>query len=244
MSNNVLAFVAEYAVNKAGTGFTTNHNIPSSADYDEWQDSDAGLFTWDEAKALFKKDFLKDYVFPSKEQWLSIVKNDNIFFNKEQSKVSVEEKDVVIGNEPKQTYQSEFITKQEGGKYVTYALRFKETKWESAWFYYLGDKGQSMVIGCLGGLKDSGKTLEEIATPTFFEQNTKKFVTRVFPFYGYRLDNSGSLLADLGNEGDFWSSTPSGSRSTWHVIFGRKVANVIYNNRNFNFAVRPFKKTL
>ncbi len=232
---NVLAFVAEYDVNKAGTGFTTNHYVPTSKEYAKWEDSDAGLFTWDEAKALFKKDFLKDYVLPSKEQWLSIIKKGNIFFNKEQSKVSVEEKYVVIGNEPKQTYQSEFITKDTPAGYLTFALRFKGTKWESAWAYYPG--GRSVTIRCLGGLKDSGKTLEEIVTPAFFQDKSKKLVTRVFPACGFRKFDS-PTVSYMG-EGYYWSSTPNG-----YVLFGREAGVYSSGGREHGLAVRPFHKEL
>ncbi len=242
---NALAFVAEYDVNKAGTGFMAHHNFSTSKEYAKWQDWNPGLFTWDEAKALFKKDFLKDYVLPSKEQWYSIIKNDNIFFKEEHSKVSVEEKNIVIGNEPKQTYQSEFITKSfsvmTGSGYVTYAIRFKGTKWESAWAYYLGNKGQSVRIRCLGGLKGSDKTLEEIATPAFFEDKSKKFVTRIFPFYGFRHKVS---IYKGGKESYYWSSTPESKIDAYFANFNSKRSFITFHEHQYGLAVRPFKKTL
>ncbi len=246
-NHNPLDFVAKYDVRKDGTDLVNHHTLPTTNVYADWCYYNAGLFNWDEANALFNAGTPLSnagLVLPTKEQWQSIIPT-YVYFNSDEPEPHPSEAGFVIGTytvPPGTT--SDFISKAEGSSFVTYALRFKGTPWESAWRYSWEDTKKVMIIECVGGLQNSGKTLASISYPEFFSSNPAT-TKRVFSAYGSSL-SSLSIVLFLGNSGSRWSSTPYLSNHAWGIDFGRSRTrtNAYQYTNHETTAVRPFKKTL
>ncbi len=197
-----LDFVAEApAVNKLADAFVLNHDQPSTTTVASLQDAEVGYYTFDEANALFDgtKDFLKGYYLPNRRQLKSILPVSYAVTFQKKSSIS-EVKDLCqVGETPIREYTGSFKTVQEGTAYITYALRFKGTEWESAWRYSdeLVNGKHRFVIKCVPLQGKAGATLDNISNPQFFIDNA--CTIRTFPAYGRALHNSVSqFLADLG----------------------------------------------
>ncbi len=122
-----------------------------------------------------------------------------------------------VGSEAAQEYTSEYVTKKEGERFVTYALRFKGTKWQSAWQYSVTTAGNGLahLIQCIN-LKDQTIDLSTIAEASFFEGKAK--TVRVLPVYGFY---SANKLAGIGEQSGFWGSesNPSNSLLGMHIYY-------------------------
>ncbi len=246
-----LDFVAEMpAINKAGTGFVKNHCLPHIPNTDLIYDYEAGYYSWYEAKALFtEKDWLKNYYLPNKEQMLSIIPynrtDQSVMFNQEKSESTLIER-AQVGETPAQDYTSDFITVKEGSIFVTYAIRFKGTQWESAWRYsYNGaDEDKKMIIKCvpLTGI-NTGKTLAQIKNPDFFANNAHSL--RVYPSYGYSRNKEDYMIYVMGTASSQWTSSPNGSDWAERMGYSYYGATVGINyNRLTSYTIRPFRKQL
>ncbi len=251
-----LEFVAEYDVNNAPAGqkaLRTSHSLPPVVDdgYGPYVDitkataNDVGYYNWEDAKALFdgSNPALANYYLPSQSQWFSIIPSGDpkIYFWSSKSITSTIE-DAQIGELPIKNYSAEYVTIREGDFYVTYALRFKGTEWESAWRYsYEGaDGNKQMIIKSVGGLKGLGIRLDCIITPEFFVNNPSTI--RILSAYGSTwYDKGQDRLSGLGSSGDYWSSTPYGSGSTYYLNFNSYNAYVGGSSgRTHGYTVRPF----
>ncbi len=167
--------------------------------------------------------------------------------------------DILLATE----YDDEYITKESSansGEFVTYAIRFKGTKYESAW-RYAQEKGA--MVGSLQTYKlviknvmlgeNSGKTLTDgancVATEEFFNQNNS--VERLFPGYGfikssYRNDGTtiyqSKAISNLGRYSFLHSSTfiEYASGVSVNTYLSRTSLNKM--RRIHSFCVRPFRK--
>ncbi len=217
-----LDFVAEApAINKRGDAFVLNLDLPHTDLYEDIRDTEVGYYGWEQAKALFNQAWLKDkYYLPSRYQWQSIAPNYNrkslekhIHFNKVKRKYHLKEK-AQVGETTPQEYSSDYVTVSENGKFVTYALRFKGTEWESAWRYSLegseSTKDLCLLIKCVP-LKNypnaSSLDLEQdIAKVDFFVDN--KCSIRIFPTYGtLRLKDVPKRVVSIGSAFNYSSVT-------------------------------------
>ncbi len=254
--HNPLDYVAEYVVRKDCNDFVTDYHIPSS-NYNLWNPvKDPGLFSLQASIDLFNgsKAWLDNYFLPSKEHWQSIVPLADtdikvfppsfryIHWNKFHSQRNLKQDARVGLNAPVKKYESDFITISECPRYVTYALRFKGTKWESAWRYSFetNDLGQKrVVIKCVGGLQYLGKKLADISYPEFFFDNPKT-TTRILPAYGRFCD-----VPKTGEVGLYRTSSSKDSHTAYRVLFGQAGLALHYNgNRDWGFSVLPFKKSI
>ncbi len=266
--NTPLDYVAEApAINKVGTGFVLNHNTPAIDVIADMLSNEVGYYTFDEAVEMFepanKPAFLKNYVLPTKEQWQAIfpsqqdpvcipVKTKQMVNNS----IPLTEK-AQVGSEAIQEYQSEYISKEENGQIKTYALRFKGTKWESAWYYARQNfsfKNTPLVIKCIL-VKGQNLSLGDIADDTFFEG--KAVTVRTLPNYASVNITTPELSAILWRGEDpnppaagyyFSSTLAKDNKRYYHVGFGTEYSSVNLNSLNTittrKMVIRPFYKQL
>ncbi len=240
-----LDFVAEQpAINKAGTGFVFHHNIPESDVVANLKGTGVGYYTFDEAVNLFSKPFLANYYLPTEEQWLSIVsKNPKVRFSPGQEELSSVTEPARVGESTVQDYTSDYITVLECGKYVTYAIRFKNSpQWKSAWRYSMIGTfdDRRMLVQCVPLSGQTGITLNGIKDPEFF--TSQACTIRVFPCYGYQKSDTAIRIDGYGAYGFYWSATSSSWADARMLRFLNTYAliNTFYPSRYLS--VRPFRR--
>jgi hypothetical protein len=226
---NPLSLVAEYNVNPAGDGFVTSSTACNVS----------GYFTFDEAISKFSDITIsgKQYHLPSIEEWRSIVPKNwkHVQFQDTESHDDISETVTVQGESI--TMTSDFRTGVEG---VSYALRYKGTDLVSAWRYeYISDGNNTRMKVTSRSLKgQTGVTVDEIAKPSFWNDNAGNDVIRHFPASGFYWWGS---LYSVGTNGDFWSSSPLSSSGAWNMLFYSSYAfSSNYGDRNRGFTVRLF----
>ncbi len=246
-----LDFVAEGpAINKAGTGFVQYYKLPTTDVVADMKDSEVGYYNWQQAKDLFNgtNSFLANYYLPTTAQWRSIVPYDSqryINFIRVQAKQTLTEP-AQIGENPEEVYTSEYKTVQEPCKYVTYAIRFKGTKWESAWRYSYPTTGRIymnrriMLVKCVPLKGKTGITLDKITNPEFFIKNP--CTIRTFPNYGFNhfdtTTNSYETNARaVGTTGEYWAAD---HRNSLHLLINAYIGTA--RVAESGCAVRPFQK--
>ncbi len=170
--------------------------------------------------------------------------------------------DVQIGDVilRKTEYDDEYITKEVGvgtGNYVTYAIRFKGTKFESAWRYEykksnLVNGGNHIVISNVMLTKNSGKTLTDgehcVATEEFFTINN--VTERTLPVYGYifpKYNPNGSpistmLLSESNLNSSRWSAEYPGLFSVYVWDLKNSHLYTGTNRVSHGYPIRPFAK--
>ncbi len=251
-----LDFVSEApAVNRAGDGFVPHHNFPEYKELKYHKNTDVGYYTWEKAQALFTKTFLANYYIPSKEQWLSIVPTSGSSsvitihdWNGTPSPKSDIKQTAQVGEEPAQEYVSDFFYKKEDGRNVTYAIRFKGTKWESAWRYtnswvrpeHEDRKRNRLRIQCVPLQGKTGITLEGISNPKFFTDNP--CTVRTFLAYDNLSSESSDYPHTYGDYGRYWSTTKLNDNSQEILRFSSASASFHYASKTECVPVRPFRK--
>ncbi len=248
-----LDYIPEFPfVNYGKTGFVQEFCIPAKNSNSKFlYPSDVGYFNWDEVSALFndanKPAFLSNYVLPTKEQWNTIAQmnwGNNRYiigftdyhynYRGQKNKQTITTK-AQVGDEEAKNYTSDFIMKNEGTNsnpdYINYALAFKGTKWESAWRYSRkGDYHQQRnIIECIGGLQNSGLTLENISNKAFFENKAK--TVRVFPAYGLYSDSQRKILSEWTSSAYLWSHKSS-DNSPGYTFMGGDIETSLTNYFN------------
>ncbi len=207
--------------------------------YANYSDTEVGYFTVNQAKKMFAQPVKIDGVswhIPSKKEWGSILYGDyfepNVKFSvvslsgnaKEiTKKLDVTEAVTVQGENF--NCKADYLTKiREGGKhqpngfgkrfvYVTYAHRFKGTRWNSAWRYSLDYKRKGVKVECVA-LKDS-KGIDDIQSAKFFTDNPS--TVRFFPLYGGLVTKKSKRIDKLGAGADYiYLGLPSGA-ALWSV---------------------------
>ncbi len=268
-----LDFMAVYDVNNAPNGqkaLRTSYTYPETDVIADLTEDNAGYYIWTDAVALFdgSNPALDSYLFPTKEQWQAMTPSAaNIYFNREATKESFMES-CRVGSLPLQEYSNEFVTIKEGNLYVTYALRFKDTEWESAWRYsfegakYEADPltntlGGKMIIKSVGGLKGTGTKLDDIKNSAFFENHPATI--RILPCYGcidyhYGDEDTHRSISWRGQIAYYWTATafPAVNGKFWNLGFDNypyatyktkaSIGHVNWNKRAYT--IRPFYKQL
>ncbi len=248
-----LDFVAEApAINKAGTGFVKNHDLPHTNVIDDIYPHEVGYYQYWDAEALFdgSRPFLAKYYFPNADQWHSIGNPaipkygfastvTPVHFDKHYSHKDAVEEHVQIGETAPQDYTSDYITVLEDGVFVTYALRFKGTYWVSAWRYsYV--RGY-MVIKCVPLRNKPGVILEHIHNANFFKTNP--CTIRIFPPYSCREANMGpTIYREFGFVGQFYALTPPSKALGDLFLFDRDVIDNASCSKTNCVPVRPFRR--
>ncbi len=274
-----LAYVAQGEITTDGRIIPEYLNVQSSLSYINWM-------TWMEAMTFFGYNDAEDntnydndpftdnktkdiagteYFLPSHKHWLSIIPTfqrnaihlDYGTFNKVEHFVSV-------GDDLDLKDISKFTKRNDGVKDVTYALRFINTKYESAWRYYYDAGKQVIVIESVPLIDNRTRkytTIEEIARPDLFT-TSNHLIRRVFKFYGYKRGD-GNPMGSTYKLCYYWSRTGvntsdldklglSDNLTTSYKFFAEKPNQDSHYNANlglsgdyrvFKMPVRPFYKT-
>jgi len=205
-----LYYVAEYNVIQAGDSFVTDLTSCSGS----------GYFNWNDADSLFRNTTIGglNYHLPSDSEWFGIVPKYvktgyYVHFKTEYSYDDVYES-VKVRSEFFNVY-SNFRTTPNN---ISYALRYRNTVWYSAWRYeYIAD-GNNTHMKITSRKVASSVTVGAIAQESFWASDTEKDIVRYFPASGY--ESSGSYSYQ-GERGYFWSSTAHSSNNSyaWYMLF-------------------------
>ena len=184
IGSNPLLYMAEYYLNRACDGFQLSDEAYDNTCFE----------LYDEAIVKFKSfeiDGIK-YHLPTYEEWKSVFSDYEDFFeeypDKEKSGLFTET--VSLGGASINCTQ-EFLLGKTSGTF--YAIRYKGSPYESVWRYYRveanaskslpyggGDAKASTIVECKLA---KGKTLEEIAKESFWQQPNLLPVVRKIPIY-------------------------------------------------------------
>ncbi len=153
-------------------------------------------------------------------------------------------------------YTDQYVTKEVNGSWITYAIRFKGTKFESAWSYEYkeatpADGGSRLIIKNVMLTKNSGKRLDgvhSIAKPEFFSRHNA--IERVFPFYGYiymKYNAYGgvtlkSTILEQGNLVNHWTTSLFDTVDSFSSSLNTSYVVTSVGHRNHGFPLRPFVK--
>ena len=208
-----LAYLTEYNVNPEGTDFVTTQALDVS-----------GYFSYEDAVKKFTNITIagKKYHLPSKEEWMAIVPvassgDDYLSFTSPFRQNDVSETVVINGESISSTndYRGGSVSSNKA-----HALRFKGTKYVSAWRYesmLLNDKRVLKITARPLDGKANNVTVDDIAKPEFWESNTESDIVRILPASG---SFSYGKPRWQGSDGFFWSSTAGEEEYTaWAVAF-------------------------
>ena len=229
---NPLKYVAETNINKTSDGFAPN---PRSLDQ-------SGYFNAITAVAAFA-NFAVDtnkYHLPSLDEWKSIVPRSDGAVKFDRSWTSSFSEDVIVAGN-RVTCKQDFKAL---GNNVCYALRFKYTRYQSAWKYELTRiPSGSFVMRITARNVGEPLTIEQVANEGFWQQNTSRDIVRQFPASGNNSNgNSTDASYAYGSKGWFRSSTMYPSDGTWFMSFGSGYADSNgHTFRSYGLSVRLFK---
>ena len=208
-----LAYLAEYNVNPEGTDFVTTQDLDVS-----------GYFSYENAVKKFTNITIagKKYHLPSKEEWMAIVPvassgDDYLSFTSSFRHNNVSETVVINGESISSTndYRGGSVSSNKA-----HALRFKGTKYVSAWRYesmLLNDKRVLKITARPLDGKADNVTVDDIAKPEFWESNTESDIVRILPASG---SFSYGKAKWQGSDGYFWTSTAGEEEYTaWALAF-------------------------
>lgn len=208
-----LAYLTEYNVNAAGTDFVTTQALDVS-----------GYFSYEDAVKKFTNITIagKKYHLPSKEEWMAILPvaasgDDYLSFTAPFRHNDVYETVVIKGDTISSTndYRGGSVSSNKA-----HALRFKGTKYVSAWRYestLLNDKRVLKITARPLYGKENNIRIEDIAKPEFWESNTESDIVRILPASG---SFSYGKPHWQGDNGFFWSSTAGEEEYTaWALSF-------------------------
>ena len=179
---------------------------------------------------------ISPYYLPKEEEWRSIVPDNNNHVNLKQFMNSPGVSETVMIQGKTLTMISDFVTYDAG---ASYAIRYKGTSMVSAWKYeYISDGNNTHLKITSRNLY--GQTLpyiDDVSEATFWNNNNTNDVVRYFPASGYYDD----VVKEVGTNGYFLSSTPSGKGLVSLMSFGEDSAYSNYVDKDTNqYTVRLF----
>lgn len=212
---NPLKYVAETNINKTSDGFATDPRAIDQSGY-------FNAITAVAAFANFAVDTNK-YHLPSLDEWKSIVPRSDEAVKFDRSWTSSFSEDVIVAGN-RVTCKQDFKAL---GNNVCYALRFKYTRYQSAWKYELTRiPSGSFVMRITARNVGEPLTIEQVANEGFWQQNTSRDIVRQFPASGNNSNgNSTDASYAYGSKGWFRSSTLYSSEGTWFMSFGSGYAD-------------------
>lgn len=242
---NPLAYVAEANINSEGTGFVT----------DIYANNVSGYFTYNDAVTKFKNKTINgvNYHLPSIDEWRAIVPERAVVgFGLSTTEDDALPPDTVSVAGKRMPCKADYKNLDNS---ISYMLRFKGTEYQTAWKYEYTKVYGHIVMRITSRNVSDGVTIEDIATPAFWQQNSSGDIVRIFPASGaksevgppedldpliptppdplYRLDRA-----------KFWSSTLATSDRAWSMFFDSFEAALSGNNITWGQTVRLFKDTL
>lgn len=240
---NPLAFVAETNIDQTGNAFV--------ADKYAWDKP--GFYNYDEAVEKFSHITIdgKKYHLPSWYEWRSIIPlspNYYIPLDEAIDEKNVTDSQVMVDGKMVVCVQD---VKGAGDGAVCYALRYKGSKYQSAWRYSYekvdGYKYPVMRIKVRNVL--NGVTIDNIADEAFWGKNNDSDIERVFTASGWDENDGVSASERAGKGSYFWSSTPyeKDNERAYGMYFGQWGAGCWWfslNLRTHHRCIRLFKDKL
>ena len=240
---NPLAYVAEANINPEGTGFVT----------DIYATNVSGYFTYNDAVAKFKNKTINgvNYHLPSVDEWRAIVPERAVVgFGLSATRLNVLPPDTVSVAGKRMPCKADYKNMDNS---ISYMLRFKGTEYQTAWKYeYTKVNGHNVMRITSRNVAD-GVTLEDIAMPAFWQQDSSGDIVRIFPESGAKLSvgspedplipTPSDPLYSLDG-GKYWSSTSAASDKAWSMFFDSFEASLSSNDITWGQTVRLFKDTL
>lgn len=122
---------------------------------------------------------------------------------------------------------------------VNYAKRFIGTDYESAYRYELIGGNVIITVRYLG--KDSGVSLNTIASETWWISDDSEDISRTIPAAGYYATSSTPTITNAGTRAHYWSSTdvPSSNPASHHAA--SFTATTKYDQRAANWCRLPVR---
>ncbi len=231
-------------------------------EYAKYTSSDVGYFTNNEARTMFAQPVKIDgetWHIPSKKEWEAILYGDyfdpNVRFSvvslsgnaKEVTKLKVVNETVTVQGE-NFSYKADYIARlKEGVKpessgagkrfvYVTYAHRFKGTKWNSAWRYSFDKARSGVKVECVALKGNTG--IDDIQSAKFFTDNPS--TVRFFPLYGALPTEKSTRIDKLGVDADYLY-LEKGSFVSGIACWSVDQAGIIQPGGGYKNVIRPFK---
>lgn len=172
-----IEYVAEYNLASA-TSFSTNHYTSG----------------WFMAEKQFNFPYLDQikvsgYHIPTIYEWNGIIPASSI--NK-----------ITIGSD---VIEQEFASEYKTVNGINYGKRFTGTEYESAYRYELS--GGNVIITCRYLGKDSGISLNTIASEGWWSSDSSDDISRTIPAAGYYATSSTPTITNQGTRAYYWSST-------------------------------------
>ena len=239
---NPLAFVAESNIDQTGNAFV--------ADKYAWDQP--GFYNYDEAVEKFSHITIdgKKYHLPSWYEWRSIIPLYPTYMPLDEA---IDEKDVTDSQvmvDGKMVVCVQDV-KGAGDGAVCYALRYKGSKYQSAWRYSYGKvdgyKYPVMRIKVRNVL--NGVTIDNIADEAFWGKNNDSDIERVFTASGWDENDGVSASERAGKGSYFWSATTyeQGNERAYGMYFGQWGAGCWWfslNLKTHHRCIRLFKDKL
>ena len=230
---NPLAYVAEYNIDKNGTGFVK----------DRYATNVSGYYNFGMAVKRFSTITIGDnkYHLPSMDEWKAIVPSGNdLYFSSAAERLNYSE-DVSVAGKSVACLQDI----KGSGNNVCYALRLKGTEYQSAWKYEYVKEHNCQVMRITTRSVADGVTIANVATEAFWQQNNSGDIVRIFPASGKRSISNGSVLTNSeGSDGYFCSSTPYESEGAYSMHFSTSYATEGSFRGLHEYTIRLFKDAM
>ena len=239
---NPLAFVAETNIDQTGNAFV--------ADKYAWDKP--GFYNYDEAVEKFSHITIdgKKYHLPSWYEWRSIIPLYPTYMPLDEAidKKDVTDPQVMVDGKMVECVQD---IRGAGDGVVCYALRYKGSKYQSAWRYSYGKvdgyKYPVMRIKVRNVL--NGVTIDNIADEAFWGKNNDSDIERVFTASGWDENDGVSTSERAGKGSYFWSATSyeKGNERAYGMYFGEWGAGCYWfslNLKTHHRCIRLFKDKL
>lgn len=235
-SDNPLLLMAEYNINQDGDDFVTNL----------YANNLSGYFDFDTAVRKFAHIRINEvaYHLPTFDEWKAIApQNALVLFdgNVQYEDIESMRDETVIAGE-RITCRQEVKGIEVG---VCYALRFKGTRYQTAWKYEKVQHKAYHTLRITARNVPDGVTIDQIATEAFWQRNKERDVVRTIPACGYTMTGNGSAtsfpgLIDFGN---YWSATEGDVRGYAHyfTFTNELVGPANYMPAQYGLTVRLFK---
>lgn len=191
---NPLAYVTEYNINTTGDGFVT----------DMYATRGSGYYPLFIAESKFAKITIggKAYHLPNMYEWCGIASRAWMDFYTEINEMNYRERTEVAG----ELIDCLQDIKGDGSSQVVFALRFKGTKYQSAWKYEYVKENGYQVLKITSRIVADGVTIADIAKEAFWKQNIGDIV-RIFPASGSN-ENTNEISSEptgfADEVGGFW----------------------------------------
>lgn len=184
--------LSEYAVNKYGNGFVTNH---------DYNNPDVGYFSFFQRNSTLQLiHHIPNYTVPTKNQWATIIPHNRnyIQYSSNISQLNVSETNS-LG-----VFSNDYLNVS--SRKTTYAIRFKNNSdYKSAWRYKYNENSKQVIIEIVP-LTNGSADVNQISDDNWWLSNSNRIVKRIIlPFYGYWFEGFSHYHYGKGEYATFWT---------------------------------------